>query len=495
MTISSSTLQETPVPEVEDEESLSETSKDLCTPATQVTTFSMGDEEAPEIADNTMDESNVVQLRTRGPPMTVSTGDSSDMFTKLSEGQHQMTEETSDTESDKDGVEMVVSQGPLGVPSTTREYIFVVFVGALLSFNTGFVNGSCLTGFVAPSGLRMQVSGFTTPYTLSALGLAMGDFDTFRFQLCLILSFIFGSFIAGFLTPRATTYRIEPSYGPTFLIGAALLGVSSILSALEANEDFIFYLAATSCGVQNGISSTYSSNLIRSSGMTGSSTDIGIFLGQLARGNYANAWKLVVLFVLAVSFYAGGVVSFFATREFTTLSLLFNSALFLLIGLLLVAFLCYELNISFRSAMLGTWQWQRAAEKLQDAFATRDNMDDGNNALTERQIEEIFERVDVDKSGSIDRDELYNALRQTGIKITKRESNFMMKYADKDGDGVLSKREWCDAVQGAYQSNRKSMPSSGQPPNRIASLRSSISRGRSLRSSAASKDSQKESTR
>jgi uncharacterized membrane protein YoaK (UPF0700 family) len=346
----------------------------------------------------------------------------------------------------------------------------------------------------------MQVSGFTTPYTLSALGLAMGDFDTFRFQLCLILSFIFGSFIAGLLTPRATTYRIEPSYGPTFLIGAALLGISSILSALEVNEDFTFYLAATSCGVQNGISSTYSSNLIRSSGMTGSSTDIGIFFGQLARGNYANAWKLIVLFVLAVSFYAGGVVSFFATREFTSLSLLFNSALFLLIGLLLVAFLCYELKISFRSAMLGTWQWQRAAEKLQDAFATKDSMDDSNNnnnALTERQIEEIFERVDVDKSGSIDRDELYNALRQTGVKITKRESNFMMKYADKDGDGVISKREWCDAVQGAYQSNRKGMASSGQPTtsSRIASLRSSISGGRSLRSSTGSRDSQKGSPR
>jgi hypothetical protein len=70
--------------------------------------------------------------------------------------------------------------------------------------------------------------------------------------------------------------------------------------------------------------------------------------------------------------------------------------------------------------------------------------------LTDKALGAIFDRVDTDKSGSIDQDELFNALSQTGIKFTRQESVFMMKHADKDGDGVLSKEEWRNAVQSAY---------------------------------------------
>ena len=72
-----------------------------------------------------------------------------------------------------------------------------------------------------------------------------------------------------------------------------MLIISSTLAALEIEEDqFIFYLASFANGIQNGISSIYSEKLIRSTGLTGTLTDIGIFLGQHLRGNRKNTWKL-----------------------------------------------------------------------------------------------------------------------------------------------------------------------------------------------------------
>ena len=62
-----------------------------------------------------------------------------------------------------------------------HEIIFVVSAGLLLSFNSGYINGSCLSGFLTPyrngdgsrnDVLSRSVSGFTSTYTNSALALA-----------------------------------------------------------------------------------------------------------------------------------------------------------------------------------------------------------------------------------------------------------------------------------------------------------------------------------
>ena len=65
-----------------------------------------------------------------------------------------------------------------------------------------------------------------------------------------------------------------------------------IVSALfaEANPEgrALFYFAAVANGIQNGVTSTYSANLIRTSHLTGTSTDIGLIFGQMLRGNWKN---------------------------------------------------------------------------------------------------------------------------------------------------------------------------------------------------------------
>jgi uncharacterized membrane protein YoaK (UPF0700 family) len=93
--------------------------------------------------------------------------------------------------------------------------------------------------------------------------------------------------------------------------------------------------------------------LIRSTHLTGTSTDIGIFIGQLLKGNVQNLWKLLLLIALSTSFWLGGFVSFYATSFFTHFSLLFNAGMFLLIGASLVLFIVVELHIPIEAAITG----------------------------------------------------------------------------------------------------------------------------------------------
>jgi hypothetical protein len=122
--------------------------------------------------------------------------------------------------------------------------------------------------------------------------MAEGDFREFGFQSNIILSYMMGAFIAGLVTPNATPYRIEPTYGPTFLVGGVFLLISSILAALEFSGSYIFFFAAAANGVQNGIASIYSANR-----------------KNLSKG-------LVLVLIVLCSFWLGGLVSFYATSRF-----------------------------------------------------------------------------------------------------------------------------------------------------------------------------------
>lgn len=343
------------------------------------------------------------------------------------------------SQQDEEGGQATEKKSFLNGPYTQREYAFVVCSGVLLAFNSGYVNGTCLSGFVTASGRQQAAMSVTGFYTRSALALAEGDYDYFRFFVCVVLSFFGGACLSGIMTPYPTPWRIEPTYGPTFLVGAAFLVGSSVFSAVERNGNGIFYLASAASGIQNGLSSTYSGNLIRSTGYTSAITDVSIFTAQLCRGNKKNTWRLVVLLCFLTAFWIGGIVSFYATQKFTSYSLLFNAGLFLLIGVSLIAFVTQQHQVSVKQAIFGTWQWKQSLEKLQATFA------EGASAafMTRSQkLDRIFDKIDMDQSGDIDRDELFLALREAGIPITKKNSRNMLKYADTDGDGVISREEW-----------------------------------------------------
>jgi uncharacterized membrane protein YoaK (UPF0700 family) len=182
-----------------------------------------------------------------------------------------------------------VDVSPMNPKYTAREHRFIVFLATLLAFNSGFSNGLSLSGFLAPLGSELypaqSTSGYTGVYTSGALALASSSFQTyhrtnqnetniqfFGFQTCMVLSFVSGATISGVLNPRPSPWKMAPMYAPTFLLGAIFMCIAAVLayaepSMKEPHRHQFFYFVALANGIQNGISSMYSANLIRTTHM------------------------------------------------------------------------------------------------------------------------------------------------------------------------------------------------------------------------------------
>jgi uncharacterized membrane protein YoaK (UPF0700 family) len=330
-----------------------------------------------------------------------------------------------------------VSPNLIGGTYTQHELAFVMVSGVLLAFNAGYINGSCLSGFLTSDGVKQSASSVTGYYTRSALALADGNFEFFGFQVFMILSLIFGACISGMMNANAQPYRIEPSYGPTFMVGGIFLLIASLLAAVEVNGTHSFFFAAAANGIQNGMSSIYSANLIRSTHLTGTSTDIGLFIGQLIRGNREHSWKLLVLLSLSLSFWLGGVVSFFATAYFTSYSLLFNAGLFILIGASLVYFLVHELHVSVSAALLGTWMWKRVMKQIVENDMRNSKFDKSHH------LTHYFDNSrNNDEDEIITEQNLLEALRAAGVDINEKEVKVLIRKAEGDNNGNMSKQSW-----------------------------------------------------
>lgn len=262
---------------------------------------------------------------------------------------------------------------------------------------------------------------------------------------------------------------------------------ASIAAALHPDGRALYYFAAMANGIQNGMSSTYSANLIRTSHLTGTSTDIGLIIGQMLRGNWKNYWKFKVLVGLASSFWFGGLISFYSASAFLSNSLWFSAGLFLAIGLTHIIFVVLTQKVSFVNACVGTWKWDRVLEHM----AT--SMNDGNGLttltdLTPEKVDHVFDQIDSDGSGEIDADELKEALEKMGIKLTRKNIVTMIAVVDENSDGVVDREEFHTLVSMA------TLRATHKKRGTIANVRNSIASKSCARTADASSSSSMKSS-
>ncbi|KAL3815540.1 hypothetical protein ACHAXA_004185 [Cyclostephanos tholiformis] len=345
----------------------------------------------------------------------------------------------------------------MGVSSSSEAY-FVFAVGLLLALNSGYINGLCLSGLLTKEGSYKQaVSAMTGAYTNAGLALGDGSFRDFGFEISLILSFVGGAIVSGLMNPQATPHKLVPSYGPTFIIGSLCLIAASISADIKPSGRAHYLFAAMANGMQNGMSSMYTANLIRTSHHTGTSTDIGLILGQMLRGNWKNYWKCKVLVGLVCSFWLGGLISFYAATALLEKSLWFSAALFMGIGMTHLTFVTLTQKVSFFQASFGTWKWDAVLERMASSMT----MNDGSGSavlstLTDEQIYSVFGEMDNDGSGTIDADELKEALEKMGIRVTTSHVLAMMAVVDVNGDGQVDHDEFYAMVRmAALRSTKK----------------------------------------
>ena len=169
-----------------------------------------------------------------------------------------------------------------------------------LAFVAGMVNMVGLLGFE-----HQAISHVTG--TTSRLAVAVNELDLrSALQLAAILgSFVIGTIASGFLI-QDSTLRLGRRYGVALLLESILLAVAVPL--LEANHPFGIYSASCACGLQNAMASTYSGAVVRTTHLTGMFTDIGILIGQSARGLPVDLRRARLYGLIIFGFLCGGVV-------------------------------------------------------------------------------------------------------------------------------------------------------------------------------------------
>eukprot|EP00927_Polykrikos_kofoidii_P052635 TRINITY_DN4652_c0_g1_i1.p1 TRINITY_DN4652_c0_g1~~TRINITY_DN4652_c0_g1_i1.p1 ORF type:complete len:255 (-),score=30.29 TRINITY_DN4652_c0_g1_i1:165-929(-) len=156
----------------------------------------------------------------------------------------------------------------------------------------------------------------------SHVGRQLGADSRAGLNIALVMvAFMAGSAVAGYCE----------SDGDAFVEGrrsGALLGCSCIIVAgVMAHQALGMKLVATmlwsmSQGLQNGVTSRFSSMPLRTTHMTGSLTDVGLIFGQWASGKRLQSRKLAVLGISIISFGFGGLVARILKDRFGIMSAL-----------------------------------------------------------------------------------------------------------------------------------------------------------------------------
>jgi hypothetical protein len=191
---------------------------------------------------------------------------------------------------------------PMKVSRTTT-----VCCAMVLASTAGLMNGACLAGLV--SGAKQATTAVTGAVTNSAIGIPSGNIAQFTAGTKCLLSYMGGSAIAGLLVPRPVPFELRNPLNVAFAFTcAAGLLVTSSIKAHDGAASYLWYSLAAS-GIQNSLTSTFTANLCRTSHFSGTTSDIGTYIGQLLRGNLDSLPRLKVLCLLFASFWAGGFLS------------------------------------------------------------------------------------------------------------------------------------------------------------------------------------------
>ncbi len=202
---------------------------------------------------------------------------------------------------------------------------WVWFGSAVLAFIAGIINAIGFMGFQ-----HQGVTHLTGSTTLLGIAAATGNVTGTLHLLAVIGSFLAGCIFGGFLIQNSTL-KLGRRYGVALILESALLFLAVPL--LRAGDVVGDYLASCACGLQNGMVSTYSGALLRTTHVSGTFTDLGILIGQWLRG-VAVDWRRIRLSLLLIgSFLAGAGAGAIGFARFSYGTLYFPATLTGCVGL------------------------------------------------------------------------------------------------------------------------------------------------------------------
>ncbi len=169
--------------------------------------------------------------------------------------------------------------------------------GGVLAFIAGIVNAAGYMGFRHQS--ITNLTGST-----SLLGVALGTADSaeaWHWGLS-ISAFLIGAILSGVIVQQRTL-KLGRRYGVALALESLLLFAAVPL--LDAGSSVGLYLAAMGAGLQNGMASTYSGMVFRTTHVSGMFTDLGIYIGERLRGLEVDTLRIRVCVLVIATFTIG----------------------------------------------------------------------------------------------------------------------------------------------------------------------------------------------
>jgi uncharacterized membrane protein YoaK (UPF0700 family) len=172
--------------------------------------------------------------------------------------------------------------------------------GGVLAFIAGIVNAAGYMGF-----RHQSITNLTGSTSLLGVAFGTGDCGEAWHWGLSIGAFLIGAILSGMIVQQSTL-KLGRRYGLALILESLLLFAAVPL--LDAGSPVGLYLAAMGAGLQNGMASTYSGMVFRTTHVSGMFTDLGIYIGQRLRGLEVDTLRIRVCVLVVTTFTLGSAV-------------------------------------------------------------------------------------------------------------------------------------------------------------------------------------------
>lgn len=195
---------------------------------------------------------------------------------------------------------------------------WVEYGAFILAFIAGTINVIGLLGFE-----HQAVSHLSGTVSLLGSSLFESSYTHTLHLLGVIFAFYLGATIPGYLL-HGTTLKMGRHYD-TVLFAEALL-IFAAFYLLSNGSQMGHFAASAACGMQNGLATTYSGAIVRTTHLTGIFTDLGLMLGAKLRGKEFDRRKAFLFLFIIGGFVAGSVTGTYLFKSYEFRALLFPAA-------------------------------------------------------------------------------------------------------------------------------------------------------------------------
>lgn len=199
--------------------------------------------------------------------------------------------------------------------SSSRTLAENIKLGALTAFVAGMVNVASLLVFFA------FTSNVTGHYAIVAAEIAKGNHFQVAVVFAWILTFFLGSFTSNFLVINLTRWSSYVAHAAPLVLEILCLVSVGVYGQFYYQEtltetEFLLALMLFAMGLQNGLTASISNFAVKTTHLTGTTTDLGILFSMFLRKEYRENAEMVgkakLLLSIAAAYLGGAIVAGFA---------------------------------------------------------------------------------------------------------------------------------------------------------------------------------------